>query len=165
MQWKKKAIAAAKAVGESRTMKEILYWPILRDITYRYMALIGEVTKTADGRPLLQSVLHEAIQKYRGAMANDDEEGASHAYIDTLIDSASDCLSNRIVADTDQGEVAWNLLAGDAMAFLEKHQGKVMRTEYRAHQFEQPISRAILMVKILPPYYLDKYRPINTISE
>ena len=152
MELKKMVSMAAKAVGVSNTMKTILSRPMLRDITYKYSALVGDVTKTADGRPLLQSVLQDAAHKYSAAMTGNDAE---QAYVDTLIESSSDCLANRIVVQTEDGEIVWNLLDGNATDFLEKYRANVTKIEYGKNRFDQPISRAILMVKILPPSWME----------
>ena len=64
MELKKMVSTAAKAVGVSSTMKMILSKPVLRDITYKYSALVGDVTLTADGKPRFQAVLLAAANRY-----------------------------------------------------------------------------------------------------
>lgn len=160
MELKKMVSTAAKAVGVSSTMKTILSRPVLRDITYKYSALVGDVTLTADGKPLLQAVLQDAANKYNASSGNEAEQ----AYVDTLIESSSDCLANRIVVQTEDGEIAWNLLDGNATDFLEKYRANVTKIEYGKNRFDQPISRAILMVKILPPSWMEEHSKQSAVA-
>lgn len=151
MDVKKLLSETAKAAGIPTHAKTI--WntkPVLRGITTKYASLVGPLTVTRDKSPLLQSVIQEAVNRYINA--GDDSEKADIAYIKTIIDSYHDCFCNRLIVDTDQGEVAWSVIHGNATDFIDHHQGKQneIRTCYVENELTEDFSRIALILKIVP---------------
>ncbi|MGF6440586.1 hypothetical protein [Paraburkholderia youngii] len=149
--------AVARASGLYPTARQI--WtrhPILEKVSNDISLHLGIKLPGQDG-PLLQDCLRDAIASYQSAEnANQDP---MYAYVESLVNRATDIFSLSVTAEVEDGTVLWDPLAESYPEFEARHGDSLISFEKGGEEVVDEVKgeSALLLGARLLPVYLARY--------
>ena len=149
--------SVARASGLYPTAREI--WtrhPILEKVSNDISLHLGIKLPGQDG-PLLQDCLRDAIASYR--RAESANQNPMYAYVESLVNRATDIFDLAVTAEVDDGTVLWDPLAEPYAEFEARHADSHIAFEKgRGEPLDEVKGEsALLLGARLLPVYLARY--------
>lgn len=127
--------------------------PLLEQMACQFADYVGDFTLAPNDQPLLGVALREAISDYREA--GDDDRLAIGAFTRALINNSAEVFAQRVVVQTERGEIGWSPFVSSVTEFIAAYPGSQVTVERQEQKIPSSIATAFMMTKILPHSLLD----------
>jgi len=131
--------------------------PILELLATKFAGYVGPFSKASNGNSLLEAGLKDAIRSFQEEQhANGNDSVAIGRFVKSIINSAVEVFSQRMVVETSSGDILWHPFVCSAADFIAKYQNLNISTTRAESNVPESIAFAFMMVKIIPLSMLDK---------
>lgn len=154
---KKTLMEAVKSVGLHAQAKVLwIVHPLLEQMATSFADYVGMHALASNGKPLLAVAVKDAIGKYKSAAGPDEDEKAGvAAFAKSLIASSAEVFAQKIVVQTERGDVAWSPFVCSVKDFLASYPGASVSASRVESRIPDAIATAFMMTKIIPHSLLD----------
>lgn len=151
---KKLLAESLKSLGLHTQAKPVwLMHPLLEQMATQFAGYAGSITLAENGKPLLGTAIKDALTDYR--KAGDDDRLAISAFTRSLIKSSEDVFAQRVVVETERGEIMWSPFVSGLNEFVAAYPGCPVNVTRQEKKIPTAIATAFMMTKILPYSLLD----------
>lgn len=145
---------AVKKIGLLAQAKTLwIIHPLLEQMAADFASYVGLESQAANGKPLLCEALKDAMGKYKAHEDNDKE--AIGAFTRSLIDSSAEVFAQKIVVQTERGDIAWSPFVCGLSEFMKSYPNAVVKSTRQDVKIPAAIATSFMMTKIIPHSLLD----------